>query len=115
MKKKDRNWIKEPVKGKGFRTLLRKKGYEVYLVNEFRTSCRCNHCEGECKTFRKCSNPRPWKKNIITRHGLLECKTCNRLWNRDMNGSLNILKICKEAIAGNERPAYLKRSIKTSQ
>jgi hypothetical protein len=103
---------KEPVKGKGFRTLLRKKGYEVYLVNEFRTSCRCSHCEGECKTFRKCTNPRPWKSNIITRHGLLECKTCNRLWNRDMNASLNILEICKEAIAGNERPVYLKRSVR---
>lgn len=100
----------EPVKGKGFRKLLRQYGYNVYLVNEFRTSCRCSHCEGECKTFRKCVNPRPWKDNIIMRHGLLECKTCNRLWNRDMNASLNILKICKEAIAGKERPAYLKRS-----
>lgn len=102
----------EPVKGKGFRKLLRKYGYNVYLVNEFRTSCRCSHCEGECKTFRKCVNPRPWKDNIIMRHGLLECKTCNRLWNRDMNASLNILKICKEAIAGKERPAYLKRSVR---
>jgi hypothetical protein len=41
------------------RKLLRKYGYNVYLVNEFRTSCRCSHCEGECKTFRKCVNPRP--------------------------------------------------------
>ena len=50
---------KEPVKGKGFRTLFRKAGYKVYLVDEFRTSCRCSSCEGECKTFRECDNPRP--------------------------------------------------------
>jgi transposase len=66
-----------------------------------------------CAIF-KCSERslKRWKDNIIMRHGLLECKTCNRLWNRDMNASLNILKICKEAIAGKERPAYLKRSVR---
>ena len=57
--------FKEPVKGKGFRTLLRKQGYKVYLVNEFRTSCRCSACEGTCETFRHCKNPRPWKNNTI--------------------------------------------------
>jgi hypothetical protein len=31
--------FKEPTKGKGFRTLLRKASYDVYLVDEFRTSC----------------------------------------------------------------------------
>ena len=43
------------VKGKGFRTLLRKAGYLVYLVDEFRTSCQCSHCQskgGKCEKFR---------------------------------------------------------------
>lgn len=102
--------FKEPVKGKGFRNLLRKQGYKVYLVNEFRTSCRCSACEGTCETFRHCKNPRPWKNNTIIRHGLLECKTCLRLWNRDMNASFNIYKIIQEAIAGRSRPEYLTRS-----
>jgi hypothetical protein len=101
---------KEPVKGKGFRNLFRRYGYLVFLVKEFRTSCRCSACGGECATFRKCLNPRPWKDNVILRHGLLECKTCERLWNRDTNASLNINKICQEAIAGRERPEYLQRS-----
>ena len=35
--------FKEPVKAKGFRNLLRKRGYEVFLVDEFRTICRCFH------------------------------------------------------------------------
>ena len=42
--------FKEPVKGKGFRTLFRKAGYKVYLVDEFRTSSRCSACDnhGTC-------------------------------------------------------------------
>ncbi len=80
----------EPVKGKGFRTLFRKAGYEVYLVDECRTSCRCSAsgCGGPCTTFRSCLNPRPYRRNtwpIILRHGLLKCKTCSRLWNWDTN------------------------------
>ncbi len=46
---------KEPTKGKGFRSLLRKAGYPVYLVDEFRTSCQCSHCQTEgakCEKFR---------------------------------------------------------------
>jgi transposase len=101
---------KEPVKGKGFRTLFRKAGYQVYLVDEFRTSCRCSHCAGETSTFRECINPRPWKDNIIMRHGLVKCKTCSRLWNRDTNASINIYKIIVNEIQGQERPTYLTRT-----
>ena len=106
---------KEPVKGKGFRSIFRKAGYQVYLVDEFRTSCRCNYCgeketEGKCSTFRECKNPRPWKNNVIFRHGLVKCKTCSRLWNRDTNASLNIHRIIEKEISGLGRPEYLKRT-----
>ena len=105
--------FKEPTKGKGFRTLLRKAGYNVYLVDEYRTSCRCHHCqshEGVCEKFRECKNPRPWKRDeTILRHGLLRCKTCERLWNRDVNGSLNIHKVVVDTISKIGRPAYLNR------
>ncbi len=102
--------FKEPVKGKGFRTLLRKAGYDVYLVDEFRTSCRCSACHGECTTFRECDNPRPYRDGRILRHGLVRCKTCQRLWNRDTNASSNIWKIAHNAIHGMERPEYLQRA-----
>jgi len=101
----------EPTKGKGFRTLFRKAGYQVFLVNEFRTSKKCFKCEGDCLTFRKVKNPRPWKDNIIKRHGLIRCKTCSRLWNRDVNGSLNIRKIVSFTIEGKGRPEYLQRTL----
>ena len=103
----------EPVKGKGFRTLFRKAGYQLFLVDEFRTSCRCSGegCAGECTTFKECENPRPWRKGeMIMRHGLLKCKTCAKLWNRDTNASRNIYKIAYSAIKREPRPSYLCRS-----
>jgi transposase len=85
--------FKEPIKGKGFRTLFRRNGYKTYLVDEFRTSCKCSHCEtekGDCIQFRKCRNPKPKQNNSILRWGVLMCKTCSALWNRDENSARNI-------------------------
>jgi len=102
---------KEPTKGKGMRSLFKKNGFDVYLVDEYKTSCICNKCHGNCEKFRICNNPRPWKKDEITiRHGLLRCKTCKVLWNRDENSSCNIYKIATCAIEGKARPEYLTRS-----
>ena len=64
----------------------------------------------ECKTFRECDNPRPWKNNRIIRHGLIKCKTCLGLWNRDTNASRNILHIVKNEITRKGRPEYLRRT-----
>ena len=100
---------KDPIKGKGFRTMFRKAGYGVYLVDEFRTSCRCSACGGKCKTFRVCENPRPFQTGHVLRHGLVKCATCSRLWNRDTNAASNIWKIAVSAIRGEERPDYLRR------
>jgi hypothetical protein len=102
--------FKEPVKGKGFRDMFQKSGYNVYLVDEFRTSCKCSNCEGQCSTFRKCKSPRHWRDELITRHGLLMCKTCRGLWNRDENSSRNIYKIISSHINGLERPEYMRRN-----
>jgi hypothetical protein len=38
--------FKEPTKGKGIRTLFRKNDYQLYLGWEFRTNCKCSHCDG---------------------------------------------------------------------
>ena len=82
----------------------------MYLVDEFRTSCRCSACGGECKTFRVCENPRPYRTGSVLRHGLVKCKSCSRLWNRDTNAASNIWKIAVSAIRGEERPDYLRRA-----
>jgi transposase len=104
---------KEPSIGKGIRNVFRRAGYQVLLIDEFRTSCRCYKCHGLCETFRKCPNPKPWKcEETTTRHGLLMCQTCSGLWNRDVNSSLNILRIVEDTLAEKGRPEYLRREKK---
>jgi hypothetical protein len=92
--------------------LFRKNGYSVYLVDEFRTSCKCSNCEdekGDCIKFRTGRNPKPNKNNSILKHGVLICKKCNAVWNRDENSSRNIYKIAYNAINKIERPVYMCR------
>lgn len=107
---------KEPTKGKGMRKLFREFGYLVYLVDEFRTSCKCYNCKsaepetGYCEKFRYCENPRPWKAGEqMLRHGLVKCKTCQSLWNRDVLSSLNLEALGTCAKQGLPRPLYLAR------
>ena len=57
---KEQMKYKEPTLGKGIRTLFRKNNYKVYLVDEFRSSCRCSNCNGGvCEKFRLRENPKP--------------------------------------------------------
>ena len=121
----------EPVKGKGFRDLFRRHKYQLYLIDEFRTSVKCNLCStsivneekkskkkkvyreyehGDCEKFRRAHGAK------YPKHGLLKCETCKKLWNRDLNGSMNIYKVAKSEIFGaikgikkaKRRPEYLK-------
>jgi hypothetical protein len=102
--------FKEPSKGKGMRVLFRKNGFQTYLVDEFRTSCKCSKCEGgDCCKFIIRKNPKPYKTNLRLVHGLLRCKICCGVWNRDCNGATNIYKIASNAINKKERPRYLRR------
>jgi transposase len=106
---------KEPIKGKGMRILFRQNNYKTYLVDEFRTSCMCSICKteiGRCEKFQIRKNPKPYKSGNILVHGLLTCKKCSGVWNRDVNGATNIYKIAKNAINGLERPKYLCREKK---
>ena len=109
----------EPTKGIGMRKLFTRAGYEVLLVDEYRTSCRCYGCQGgECVKFKNVENPRPWRRQerpMILRHGLLSCTNCKRLWNRDRNGSLNIRSCAMMALRGEPRPLYMLRTNKISE
>ena len=102
---------KEPTLGIGMRSLLRKNKYNVYLVDEFRSSCKCSKCNGGvCEKFMVRKNPRPNKDDMRLVHGLLRCKSGCGSWNRDRNGSSNIYKIAYQAIHKLERPSYLCRT-----
>jgi len=120
---------KEPTLGIGLRRLLRNNKYNVYLVDEFRTSCKCSRCEGGvCEKYMIRKNPKPKPKEnkdnpkkeikydeMRLVHGLLRCKNGCGAWNRDRNGSSNIYKIAYQAIHNLERPSYLCRETKSNQ
>ncbi|KAJ2215186.1 hypothetical protein IW140_001035 [Coemansia sp. RSA 1813] len=102
----------EPIRGVGFRRMLRKKGCRVYLIDEFRTSKICPNCLiGTLKTFLKVPNPRPYQRKKMKEvlcHGLLKCtnELCmgpvevdgvltprSRMYNRDLAAVLNFRHI----------------------
>lgn len=117
------------------------RDFKIYTIDEFNTSKKCFSCgsdnenkikikdpkihQKEKKRKRKCKFlginyfklkiENPIKKEIYA-HSLLCCsnKKCNKVWSRDINGSLNILKIGKSIINKKDRPIELKRTIKTS-
>lgn len=90
-------------------TRFRQNGYQTFLIDEFRTNCRCYKCEGGlCEKYIIRENPKPFK-NLRLVHGAIRCKTCLVRWNRDCNGATNIYKIAKNAINKKLRPNYLTR------
>jgi hypothetical protein len=105
-------------KGKGFRDMFRRSGFKVYLLDEYKTSKTCPRCYGSVETFKKRINPKPWKDNVITVHGLLRCKseTCQQAcgydecyFNRDDVATTNMLYIVNETRITGSRPAVFCR------
>jgi len=102
----------EPVKGVGFRKLFRRAGYEVVLVDEYRTSHYCCSCKLPTSYCREEKSPPGstskvgWCHKV---HGLLRCETCMKRWNRDINGAINIARVTRSELDGNGRPVYLQR------
>ncbi|CEP17069.1 hypothetical protein [Parasitella parasitica] len=67
----------EPTVNKGLIKMLKKNGFPVYLINEYKTSSYCPACESELEQFKHVRNPRPYQRNkrpTVLRHGLLRCK-----------------------------------------
>jgi transposase len=114
---------KPPTKGKGFRDLLRRAGYPVFLVDEFRTSLQCSKCQedgGQCKPFKTVSEMTNKERRLCcpppappSRHdddiaaaarypfrGLLQCQLCKKVWNRDANAAINMARLAGCALRG---------------
>lgn len=110
--------FKEPTKGKSFRKLFRKAGYNLFLVEEYNTSKMNFFTQQENEKFKKRESPRPWRKNKMTEvHGLLRSKCVTNgeptkyiLVNRDLNASLNIRLKALCALKNQVIPEYLRRN-----
>ncbi|KAG1137810.1 hypothetical protein G6F37_012511 [Rhizopus arrhizus] len=72
----------EPTRSKGLIRMLKKNGFVVYLINEYKTSSHCPTCENELEKFKIVANPRPYqrkKKPDVLCNGLLRCKSLSCL------------------------------------
>ncbi|KAG1491973.1 hypothetical protein G6F54_009637 [Rhizopus delemar] len=113
----------EQTRSKGLIRMLKKNGFVVYLINEYKTSSHCPTCENELEKFKTVPNPRPYqrkKKPDVLCNGLLRCKglSClkqqttgikRRLWNRDQAAVLNFLKILSSLRKTGEHPSLFTR------
>lgn len=53
----------DPIRGKGMRRMLRKQGFSVHLIDEYKTSSFCPKCkDGKLKKFIKITNPRSFRR-----------------------------------------------------
>ncbi|KAI9265788.1 hypothetical protein EDC94DRAFT_634206 [Helicostylum pulchrum] len=100
----------EPAKGVGIRNMLRKEGFKVYLLDEFKSSSLCPSCKDgtTLEKFKEVKNPRPFRRTknpTVICHGLLRCTNENclqdskesqvrrRFYYRDMTATLNFRHI----------------------
>ncbi|KAI8056431.1 hypothetical protein BDF21DRAFT_497829 [Thamnidium elegans] len=51
----------KPTRNKNLIAMLKKNGFTVYLVNEYKTSSFCPGCEHALEIFKTVPNPRPFK------------------------------------------------------
>lgn len=115
----DKDHIKgcEPTICKKFRKIFKNAGYETYLINEFRTSKKCNCCLGDLEPFmiRKSHKSKDIKKNkMITVNGLLHHEDvklkCELIHNRDKNAVQNMLNIVDSIFRTGKRPKIFSRT-----
>ncbi|CEG79052.1 hypothetical protein RMATCC62417_13566 [Rhizopus microsporus] len=93
----------EPIGDLGFRRLLKKHEFQVFLIDEYKTSRCCPTCHNESfRTFRHVPNPRPYQHErypTVVCHGLLRLAMAApdryRLWSRDATACLNYMHILR--------------------
>ena len=93
---------KEPSITKKIRRIFDEKDYNIYLIDEYRTSKLCNICESPCKN--KIIHTEENEPKKVWR--ILRCsnKNCKIYHNRDINSCMNMHKIVRSYIMNNKRP-----------
>lgn len=65
----------EPIRGKGLKRMLQKEGFQVLLLDEYKTSSLCPECKfSPLEKFKNIKNPRLYRRQTIPMiecHGLL--------------------------------------------
>ncbi|KAJ1825220.1 hypothetical protein LPJ60_000061, partial [Coemansia sp. RSA 2675] len=92
----------EPIHCKQWRYVFQREGFEVYLINEFRTSCICPVCDKRLENFL----PSVEKYSGSDKR---------RLFNRNLAAVLNFRRIVDSLRKTNKLPEVFKRSAPESQ
>jgi len=108
---------KEPIINRRIRKIFRNNKFEIYKINEFRTSKLCNHCHEELDPFleRESHKPKTIKENKkelvhgILRHQSVKPK-CEIIHNRDKNAVQNMLYIVNNIFTKGRRPNAFTRT-----
>ncbi|KAJ2616907.1 hypothetical protein H4S08_000579, partial [Coemansia sp. RSA 1365] len=101
-----------PIPGKGLRRMLIEQGFQVLLIDEFKTSTWCPYCkEEQLQKFLDVDNPQPQRRAerpVIKSHAVLRCnyvkcigrvvdsvtgQSCPRIINCDLAACLNFRHI----------------------
>jgi len=110
----------EPSKGKGIREMFKRHGYQLYIVDEYRTSCRLYETEEELinlrgehallgsKIYTKVKDmDKPCEE---LKKYLEDMKIRPTIINRDLNGALNIRLKGLYNLLYNIDPPYMRRN-----
>ncbi|KAL1934365.1 hypothetical protein VTP01DRAFT_6547 [Rhizomucor pusillus] len=74
------NKYHEPARGIGLLRMLRNKRFQVYLIDEFKTSSLCPDCAQALETFKMVKKPRPYRRAKIPQ---VICHGCFGLFSLD--------------------------------
>lgn len=105
---------------KELRKMVEMKCPQVLIVDvdEHLTTKMCSSCESKTCEIHKYEYEEDGftKTKRVKIYGLRRCENneCRITWDRDVNGSLNILLILKSMLSSERRPAYLERKRKVA-
>ena len=97
-------------------------GYQVYSIDEYKTSKICSCCHGHTENFVKRmhrNNKRKWEKTKVYERNsgkkrlvwkLIRCTICKSIHNRDSNARNNMIDIVGNYLRRKERPATFQRA-----
>ncbi|ORE04796.1 hypothetical protein BCV72DRAFT_257100 [Rhizopus microsporus var. microsporus] len=105
----------EPIRNKGLIQMLKKSGFDLYLINEYKTSSLCPDCERKLEKFKIVDSSGPYRRKDVSKvkcNGLLRCKdhSPNKLWNRDLAAVCNFRKILMSLRETGERASCFRQS-----
>ena len=95
------DWVDKGLKGKPptiskkIIKIFKKRGYECYMIDEYKTSKLCSHCHKPTSNL-VVNEKKLWK--------LIKCKTCGSIHNRDHNATKNMMNIAKQILKKKGRP-----------